>query len=346
MSVRNRKSANKKADTNEQRLPSQPTSKPNQTVSNLALGALGALLFAVIAFGVSIVIDLRNQSTVHKAVPQIVPDTLLETPTNNDTLIETIAAIGSFELLETRFHDPSAFSQGFCIHNNTLYESTGHYEGQSSIRVVDLESGTVVKHVSLDDQYFGEGLAHYPAVENSNDSYQLVQLTWKEQTGFIYDLDLNRLKEFSFTTHTKEGWGITYRPHEFLVSDGSHFIMTWDVDTNKELKRVPVTLQHRGMRTPMELQRLNELEWDRHQSRTLLANIWFQDVILRIDLNTGHVITVYDLATLYENRSAGADVLNGIAITDEPNVVWVTGKLWPHMYKIRLIEPKTRPMVQ
>jgi glutamine cyclotransferase len=254
--------------------------------------------------------------------------------------------MGSFELLETVPSDASAFTQGLVIivveededNNSTilLYEGTGLY-GRSQMRQVDLPTGQVLQQHALPDAFFGEGIAYYTTAAGEG---RLVQITWKEQTAFLYDsATLDLLSNFTYTTTTTEGWGITQRrtssTSTMIVSDGSSNLHVWDEEW-RENHRVPVLLKFEdGSAFP--LSRLNELEWDPFTD-TILANVWQNDDIVRIDPDTGFVIATYDLSALYPVRSANADVLNGIALV--PNArdeVWVTGKRWPYMFRIRLV---------
>jgi glutaminyl-peptide cyclotransferase len=159
------------------------------------------------------------------------------------------------------------------------------------------------------------------------------------------------ISKWTYTTTTTEGWGITYSTKEnhFLVTDGSHYLHKWDAVTRKEISKVSVTYQTANDASPIELSRLNELEWD-PVTNTVLSNVWYQDNIVRIDPSTGFVRTIYNLASLFPAavRPKGADVLNGIALTydslqEVPSIgtdqVWVTGKQWPYMYRIRLVDP-------
>jgi glutamine cyclotransferase len=126
-----------------------------------------------------------------------------------------------------------------------------------------------------------------------------------------------------------------------LVSDGSHHLMVWNASTFAEISRVAVLAHFPNSPTPQPVSLLNELEYDPF-TRTILANVWYQDFLVRIDRETGRVLTVYDLSSLYpaSERDPSSDVLNGIAaVPDRPHEVWVTGKQWPFMYRIRLIDP-------
>jgi glutamine cyclotransferase len=258
--------------------------------------------------------------------------------------VPQFTVMGTFELLETVPHDANAFTQGLELINSThYYESTGLY-GKSQVRIVDLQTGEVLDRNVMDDQYFGEGLCSYTDAESGQ--RRLIQLTWKKQTGFLYDpVSLQLLDSFSYGTTTSEGWGITFQPEtrKILVSDGSQYLHTWSADTStstplfQETSKVAVTFQQRDMEEAETVSRLNELEWDPFQSDSVLANVWYQDSILRIDIAMGFVPKKYNLQSLFPNRPSGVDVLNGIAVTSVANEIWVTGKLWPNMFRIRLI---------
>lgn len=252
------------------------------------------------------------------------------------TLLQ-VTRIGTFQVLEQIPHDTNAFTQGFFYYNHTLYESNGLY-GKSNLRRVDASTGATLRERTLGAQYFAEGMCVYTA----NATTQLIQLTWKERTGFLYDVNtLERTGQFRYSTTTGEGWGITYdaAEQELYVTDGSEYLHVWDADTLEQTSKRAVTMQRQNMAEPTAVQMLNELEWDKN-SKTLLSNVWFQDVVIRIVPETGFVPVVYNLQSLFTDRPDSADVLNGIALTDVPDEVYVTGKWWPYMYRIRLIDPE------
>ena len=239
-------------------------------------------------------------------------------------------------------HDDDSFTQGLQIVGDTLYESAGRY-GKSELRRVDLSTGTVLQRHKLPDKFFGEGITY---LEDGNTGKgRILQLTWRERTAFLYDSEsLELLEQFSYDTATGDGWGITWRQQQstLIVSDGSPFFHIWDAHTFAEIKRIEVyTFAHGGTG---KVRGINELEYE-PVSDTVLANVWHNDLIMRIDPDTGFVKTMYDLRNLYppEQRSSADTeaVLNGIALVPgEPNQVWVTGKLWSHMFRIRLVEPE------
>jgi glutaminyl-peptide cyclotransferase len=233
------------------------------------------------------------------------------------------------------------------IWNDTLVLESGGLYGGSSLRLVDLATGKVLQQVNLDPVYFAEGLTVF-FNKTDNDRLLLIQLTWREETALVYDLyNWSRVETWQFApSSTRQGWGVAYREdkHVLYVTDGSQYIHLYNPDTLQEIGKVAVNYKWPAKTGPQSIGissqgvvYLNELEWD-HHSKTLLANVYLKDIIVRIDVETGQVLRVYDLAALYVYRTDEADVLNGIAVTDEPNVIWVTGKLWPTMYKIELID--------
>ena len=225
----------------------------------------------------------------------------------------------TFEVVQSFPHDPAAFTQGLVYHAGVLYEGTG-LEGRSSLRKVRLETGEVVQHVDLDPQYFGEGIA---IVQD-----EIVQLTWKSQIGLVYDLaTFRRLRDFSYTG---EGWGLAANGADVYMSDGSSDIRILDAATLREKRRIHV---HDGSKP---IDQLNELEFVEGQ---LFANIWQTDRIARISPQTGEVLGWIDLSGLLSPmyQLATGAVLNGIAYDSAKKRLFVTGKLWPRLFQIRLL---------
>ena len=224
-----------------------------------------------------------------------------------------------YEVVNVYPHDPAAFTQGLLFDAGMLYESTGLY-GASSIRQVDLASGNVLTMTTLPAEFFGEGIT---IVGN-----RLIQLTWREQTGFIYDKkSFVREQAFSYPT---EGWGITFDGERLIMSDGTARLYFWDPATLTEIGTIDV-YDEKG-----PVVRLNELEYIQGE---IFANIWQTDTIARIDPATGAVVGWIDLSGLLPaaDRTASTDVLNGIAYLAEGNRLFVTGKNWPKLFEIRLV---------
>jgi glutaminyl-peptide cyclotransferase len=221
-------------------------------------------------------------------------------------------------------HDPTAFTQGLEYHDGFLYEGTGR-EGYSTLRRVALETGKVLQRIDLAPNYFGEGIT----VING----RVVQLTYKSQTGFVYDrANFRLLRNF---TYSGEGWGLTNDGSTIYMSDGSAQIRFWDPQTLQERKRITV---REGARA---IDNLNELEWVHGE---IYANIWQTNRIARISPADGHVIAWIDLTGLLkpEDLAEPVDVLNGIAYDAAHDRLFVTGKLWPKLFEIKIVPKMTR----
>lgn len=232
---------------------------------------------------------------------------------------------------EFMYHDKSHFTQGLTYSRITdsLFESNGLY-GSSSVCKLDPATGENIKCVGMDQNYFAEGLQVY----GKAGSERLVQITWKEKTGFIYDAStLELLETFTFSSTRNEGWGICHddERNEFIMSDGSENLHFLNMTSMKEIRRVPIVRKN-GQRA----RNLNELEY---VNGRILANVWYEDVILVINPKTGLCESEYDMSTLWpqqERRKNGGDVLNGISISKEDGVLYITGKKWNRMFKVSL----------
>jgi glutamine cyclotransferase len=238
--------------------------------------------------------------------------------TAGSPLARAATPVYGYQVVRTYPHDPNAFTQGLFLRDGFLYESTG-LEGASSIRKVELETGRVELERSISSRFFGEGIVDWKD--------RLIELTWKHQLGFIYDLDdFETRGEFSYPG---EGWALTRDEHRIIMSDGTARLRFLDPETLKETGGVTVTDEGR----PVD--QLNELEWVKGE---IYANIWQTDRIARIDPTTGQVKGWIDLAGLLpvEDRWR-ADVLNGIAYDAKADRLIVTGKLWPRLYEIRVV---------
>jgi glutaminyl-peptide cyclotransferase len=219
-------------------------------------------------------------------------------------------------------HDRSAFTQGLEYHDGSLYEGTGLH-GHSSVRKVRLETGDVLRRVNLDSHYFGEGITII--------GEELFQLTWQNGVGFVYALEDLRLRRRF--TYRGEGWGLTNDGREIFMSDGTSQLRVLDPTNMTERRRVDV----RDNGSPIQF--LNELEYVEGE---IWANVWQTDRIARISPSTGQVTGWIDLKGLLSPMfSDSADVLNGIAYDAKGKRIFVTGKLWPNLFQIRVI-PKNR----
>ena len=218
-------------------------------------------------------------------------------------------------------HDPSSFTEGLLWHNGFLYESSGLY-AKSNLRKVDPQTGTVLQRVEDPTAVFGEGIAL--------DGNRLLQLTWHEKIGYVYDLDT--LTQVETISYDGEGWGICFDGGHFFMSNGSAYIFKRDSKTFAILGSLQV------MQNGKPISQLNELEC---VGSSIYANVWMTDTILRINKTTGKVTGVIDasgLLTPQERAQAGSDgVLNGIAYDPDRDVFLITGKLWPKLFEVKFV---------
>ena len=218
-------------------------------------------------------------------------------------------------------HDPAAFTQGLVTADGKLFESTGGY-GESSVRIVHLASGRVLRQQRLPGNRFGEGLAMTGG--------RLVQLTWKAGIATVRDAaTLNPVGRFRYAG---EGWGLAARGDELAMSDGTAELRFLDAADFRERRRIEV----RDAGTPVT--GLNELEF---VEGDLYANVWQTDRIAILNPASGQVRGWLDLSELLPLvfRGPRTDVLNGIAYDAASRRLFVTGKRWPRLYEIEVVPP-------
>lgn len=224
----------------------------------------------------------------------------------------------SFRVVQSYPHDRRAFTEGLVYADGVLYESTG-IKGYSTLRVLDPKTGIITRHLDVPDIYFGEGITVW--------QNQLIQLTWQDHIGFVYDRSsLRLLQTFHFDS---EGWGLTQDGKNLIMSDGTPTLRFLDPHTFRETRRLKVT--ENG--TPV--QKVNELEYIHGE---IFANIWFSDRIIRISPQTGKVLGWLDLSALLpaSERTDPDAVLNGIAYDAKTGHLFITGKRWPRIFEIEL----------
>lgn len=232
------------------------------------------------------------------------------------------APVYGYRVVHVYPHDRAAFTQGLIYLDGFLYESTG-LEGRSSLRKVRLETGEVLQKSDVPAQYFAEGLTDWKK--------SLVQLTWKSGVGFVYDL-LTFKPQRTFA-YGGEGWGLTHDPTQLIQSDGSESLRFINPETLRETGRIAVN------DNGVSVGNLNELEYIKGE---VYANIWQQDRIAIITPKTGKVVRWIDLSNLLteNDRLTPVDVLNGIAYDPIHDRLFVTGKLWPKLFEIRVVPKK------
>ena len=246
-------------------------------------------------------------------------------------LLVTVVAVGEapapapapgeygYRVVQSYPHDPGAFTQGLLYRDGRLFESTGGY-GYSTVREVELETGRVLRERRLGDGLFGEGLALV--------GERLVQLTWREGVGFVYDAGtLRSLDDF---TYDGEGWGLAGDADRLVMSDGTATLRFLDRATFRESGRVTVT----GPDGPVV--GLNELEF---VGGTLYANVYQTETIAIIDPEDGSVrgwLRLDGILPVVFRREDTAE-MNGIAHDPATGRLFVTGKRWPRLFEIEVV---------
>lgn len=215
-------------------------------------------------------------------------------------------------------HDRSSFTQGLELADGTLYEGTGGH-GRSALRALDPGTGRVLREERLPAALFGEGIT---VVDD-----RIWQITWEE--GVAIERDRASLRELRRVRYPGEGWGLCRDGSRLVMSDGSDRLSFRDPATFAPLGQIAVTLEGRPV------PEINELECTGGQ---VWANVWGSDRLLRIDPASGRVTAEVDASGLLPpGERAGTDVLNGIAAVPGTDEFLLTGKLWPHVYRVRFV---------
>lgn len=226
-----------------------------------------------------------------------------------------------YRIIKDYPHDTSAFTQGLAYENGIFYEGTGQY-GRSTLRLVSLDTGRILKQTSLPETLFGEGIAIWKD--------KLVQLTWQSGLGLVYDKkNLTKIVEFHYQT---EGWGITSDGKRLIMSDGTEMLHFLDGETFKEQGRLRV------MANGVPVKGLNELEYIEGK---IYSNVWPTNWIVIISPDTGKVTGCINLHGILRKSDGQVghevDVLNGIAYDEANGRLFVTGKLWPKIFEIKIL---------
>ncbi len=226
----------------------------------------------------------------------------------------------SYRVIRKYPHDPKAFTQGLVYDGKNLYEGTGQ-KGESSLRKVELSTGKVLQNHYLDSDLFGEGITIYQD--------KIIQLTWKSRVGFVYDKNtFEELQQFNYNT---EGWGITTMENSLVMSDGSATLYHLDPESLTIKEKFEVYNQFGPIADLNELEYINGI---------IYANVYQTEEIAMIEPETGKLIGIADMSGLvnFNEATDQVDVLNGIAYIEASDHLLVTGKWWPNIYEVQLIE--------
>ena len=272
----------------------------------------------------------KKVSDTFEVLSKLGEQTVVATVTHEDGTEDVAATITvlnneppkiySYNIINEYPHDIKSYTQGLEFHNGELYESIGQY-GESKLRKVDYKTGEVLKNINLTNQYFAEGLTIL------ND--KLYQLTWRENTGFIYDVNtMEKTGSFKYGK-SKEGWGLCNDGTVLYKSDGTDKIWTLNASNYTEQGFIQVYTNNG------KIPSLNELEWI---DGKIYANIYQRNGVAIINPENGAVEGVIDFSPLKEKVSQHPelDVLNGIAYNPETKTIFVTGKDWDKLFEVEV----------
>lgn len=227
----------------------------------------------------------------------------------------------SFSIMAQYPHDSSAYTQGLQLYNGKLYEGTGDYEA-SAIQISDYKTGKIEKkHRMGSSKIFGEGITIF--------NNKLYQLTWQNNTVYVYTLNNLDKPETTFTW-PYEGWGITNNGTELIISDGSSNLYFVNPENFKVTNTVSV-MDNRG-----PIRNLNELEYI---NGYVYANVYETNYIVKINPESGHVAGILNIPGLLQPLDivpGRTDVLNGIAFDSSTGNLLITGKRWPKLFEVKL----------
>ena len=223
----------------------------------------------------------------------------------------------SVEVVAEYPHSTESYTQGLFFHDGRLYESTGQY-GHSYFCEVDIPTGERSGRFDLDPKYFGEGSVIFDG--------KLYYLTWRSYVALVYDAKTRKFQKA--ISYPREGWGLTTDGKSLIASDGSSCI--YFLDSNLKVQR-RITVRNGRKAVGM----LNELEWI---DGKIWANVYLTDYIVVINPDSGAVEKIIDCSGLLPEslRTPETDVLNGIAYNPETKKIYITGKLWPRMFEIKV----------
>ena len=221
-------------------------------------------------------------------------------------------------------HDTTSYTQGLEWYKNRLIEGTG-LRGESVLYQMDDQLKLFGKKVNLELPYFGEGITVFDG--------KIYQLTWEEQTVFVYDA--TTFKKIKTINWPYEGWGLTHNDTALIVSTGSsnlYFVNPNDFSIQKTLG----VFNQYGYQSM-----LNELEY---VDGKIFANIYGQNDIVVIDAKTGNITNTIDCSNLLAQAKVSYNpllidagyVLNGIAYRKSTDTYFLTGKCWPIVVEIKL----------
>ncbi len=244
-----------------------------------------------------------------------------EVETNFTIYAKDAPELLKYEIINTYNHDGSSYTQGYEFYNDNLIEGSGQY-GNSSLRKTEYKTGKVVEKIDLDKKYFGEG------VTILND--KIYQLTWNENTAFVYDAKTFQKEKSIPYAKNMPGWGLTNDGTHLYMSDGTEKIYILNPETFAIVDYINVYTNAN------KIDYINEMEWI---DGKIWANIYEKDMVIKINPKTGAIENILNLSELKSKVTKPlqqGEVLNGIAYNPKTKTILVTGKNWDKSFELKV----------
>jgi glutaminyl-peptide cyclotransferase len=233
-------------------------------------------------------------------------------------------------------HNPKSFTQGLVLADSSptegseppwlssvLIEGSGQFGSSRLFKYFAGNNSELIGSVGLPSNLFGEGVCVLGS--------RVYQLNWLSPPVMLWSVD-NFASQGQLVNPLRQGWGITAdtETQQLVISDGSSTLSICDPQSLRIQRQVQVRLRGQPLRD------LNELEFV--PGGTVLANVWHQNWIVQISLQTGEVLAVANMTGMrpgWDSRNT-EEVLNGIAVDSRSRLVYLTGKYWPMTYVVRM----------
>lgn len=244
-----------------------------------------------------------------------------EVETNFTIYAKDAPELLNYKIVNTYNHDDGSYTQGYEFYDGSLIEGSGQY-GNSSLRKTDYKTGNVIEKIDIDKQYFGEGITVLKD--------KIYQLTWNENTAFVYDAKTFKKEKSIPYFKNMSGWGLTNDGTNLYMSDGSEKIYILNPETLEIIDYINVYTNAN------KIDSINEMEWI---DGKIWANIYEKDMVIKINPKTGAIENILNLSELKSKVTKPlqqGEVLNGIAYNPKTKTILVTGKNWDKSFEIKV----------
>jgi glutamine cyclotransferase len=225
--------------------------------------------------------------------------------------------------------------QGFAVLDDDRFLVSEGYWGLSRLLHVSSATGAVLASQNISAEIFAEGIVVHDGV--------VFVLTYKNARVLRFNATSLQQLGDAQTALRGEGWGLALDhapPTAFVVSNGSSLLSFRNLASFAETKLLRVTDANGS-----PVVQINELELVWFGSRrVLLANLWFEEAIVGIDLDTGVVLLRESTRALnvapanfpQSQKRCGSETTNGIAWSASTNRLFLHGKYWGNIVEAEI----------